>query len=396
MKMTFLSLLAFTLLGSTVWAGPSAYRQAQQETALQSGFPIDSVSVLTRLPADGREAIAKKLIEKLDGRFGERFVAKGLVAVKRETAGNRDFYKNGASYAEFFADGSKFRFRGDLDNPDYIAKGREKGRMSDAELENRGRQVIGQLKDLIPLGAQEELTFRGTRFLKNMAFPAPPQNAALTGIPATTPEAATPEPVYVANIAIFGRKVNGVPVVGPGSRVRVWFDNLGNLVSLEGDWPRYQVATGGPKQEVLPWAELKERVERVSVPLDVINGTRVRHFECGYVDLGARRRGGPIQAGCLLSYVRTRTSEKNPDMQINAGFLEFIPAGRKVMADKHWPLAQTLASGGSIEDFLKARAERASKDNSQLTPDPLEIPQSDTAPTERIFKFSPSTPKKLR
>ena len=381
MKMTFLSLLAFTWLGATVWAGPSAYRQAQQDTALQSGLPIDSLSVLKRLPGDGREAIAKKLIKKLDGRFGERFVAKDLVAVERETAGNRDFYKNGSSYAEFFADGSKFRFRGDIDNPDYVAKGREKGRMSDEELESRGRQVIGQLSDLIPLGGQEELTFRGTRFLKNIGFSTPPFNAARTGIPATAPEAALPEPVYVANIAIFGRKVNGVPVIGPGSRVRVWFDNLGNLVSLEGDWPRYQVAADDSKQEVLPWAELKERVERVSVPLDVTNGTQVRHFECGYVDLGAQRQGGPIQAGCLISYVRTQTFEQDPDMKINAGFLEFIPAGREVMADKHWPLAQTLASGGSIEDFLKARTERASKKDSQLTP------------TRQLQKFAPSPPQ---
>ena len=80
----------------------------------------------------------------------------------------------------------------------------------------------------------------------------------------------------------------GVPVIGPGSKVAVWFANDRRPVAFDVDWPVYNPLRG--RQRVLSRERLMSRVKETTVSPGGESGAQVARFECGYVDLGATRR----------------------------------------------------------------------------------------------------------
>jgi hypothetical protein len=69
-----------------------------------------------------------------------------------------------------------------------------------------------------------------------------------------------------------------------------------------------------------------------------------QRFECGYLDLGARRvaSGGILQAACAVHY---RGEQPNG---LVAGRVDLVPAAVAVRADAAWPEAQSLCVGGDV------------------------------------------------
>ena len=143
-----------------------------------------------------------------------------------------------------------------------------------------------------------------------------------------------------ANIAVFGREVRGVPVIGPGSKVAVWFANNRQPVGVDVDWPVYKVSR--TRQGVLSRDRLFERVRATTLPPTGSDNAAVSRFECGYIDLGATKRGAGIQSGCAILY-SSRKSDENQFARV-----EFVPAGDQVLTDAKWPLARLIAEGKTI------------------------------------------------
>lgn len=293
-------------LATSAWGGPSEYLRSLTSQALGQGFPRQSLAVLRREEGPGREAASRALRVKLDGRLGRRLIGTGLAANEDAENGESLFLRSDKGYLDVLADGTKFIFRGDIDNPEEIAKSRGKGRVSDVDLESLGRAFIQSLPDLIPIAPNEKLTFLGTRFLKNASIPIK-QEAVATDLSVTAPRPSwlrrspvrrgesamvpVPGPMsieVVASIAYFGREIDGTPVVGKGSRIAVWFDNGREPVALEADWPRYSPT--GLRQEILPWDELRRRAESLDISLNGGEGVAIKAFDAA-IRISARISG---------------------------------------------------------------------------------------------------------
>jgi hypothetical protein len=302
--------------------GHSEYLAGLTQRSLRQGFPRRNVPLLDVEPGPGREARATALLEHLRrAGLGSRL---RLMELRPDPKAGRILtYMGDAGYFEVMADGSKLRARSVIDDRDQIARAGTR-RMGKAELERAGRRFVrGSLAPFVRLGRGERLRFWGVRYLKE------------TG--GNVPAGSREQPRTVASIAIFGREVGGLPVVGSGSKIAVWFDNARRPVAFDVDWPVYRISR--TTQRTLPMRELSRRVGATVAPLRGDRARRVRRFECGYVDLGASRRGNVIQTGCSIAF------EGRGEGGEAWARVEHVPAGAEVLRDERWPLANALASG---------------------------------------------------
>lgn len=308
-------------------SGHSEYLVGLTRRALREGFGKDAVLVLEPGRGPGREVVARLLramASRTGGPLGPRLTARGLKAARsddRNTAFVGPF-----STLKVSADGTKFRLRGNIDDPQAIERARSAGRMIDKdELEKIGRRFIDNvLRDFVKLGSEESLVFLGSKYLRDEAMSADKKQH-------------TDE--VIANIAIFGREVRGIPVIGNGSKIAVWFANDRQPVGVDVDWPVYRVTQ--TRQSVLSRERLFERVRATTVAPGGSDRAAVSRFECGYVDLGATKRGSGIQSGCAVHY-----SGRNDDTAWAR--VEYVPAGEQVFADPKWPVARMVAEGKTI------------------------------------------------
>ncbi len=309
--------------------GHSDYLLSLTRLVMQQGFGRESVMLLASEPGPGREVTASRLrtlLAQSGGRFGHRLRATDL----KEAQSDRRIlsYVGEDSYLEVYTDGTKFRFRGYLDDPKEIERIGTRGKLGQSELESLGRRFITEaLASLVKVGAGEAITFLGTRHLMHGGGD----------------ERGNARDQVIANIAIFGREVDGIPVVGSGSKIAVWFAADREPVGFDVDWPAYKVTQ--TVQGILPRDRLRERVDAViTVPSDS-SMYRVTRFECGYVDLGVTKRGGQIQAGCAVFYDGRERPANSAAETLTWARVEFIPAGVQVVKDDQWPLTNLIATG---------------------------------------------------
>lgn len=317
-------------------SGHSEYLVGLTRKALREGFGKDDVLVLEPGRGPGREAVANRLLAltaRAGGPMGKRLTSRGLKAGRLDDR-NRAFI-GPSSTLKVSADGTKFRLRGNIDDPEEIKRARSAGRMIDKnDLEKIGRRFVDDaLRDFVRLGSDESLVFLGAKYLHDESMSADKKEH-------------TDE--IVANIAIFGREVRGVPVIGSGSKIAVWFANDRQPVGVDVDWPVYKVT--GRHQKVLSRERLFERVRATTVAPSGSDRAAVSRFECGYVDLGATKRGTGIQSGCAIHY-------EGRDDDTAWARVEYVPAGEQVFADPKWPVARLVAEGKIINtdspDFVK-------------------------------------------
>lgn len=330
-----LSLVIFTVAACTVlslpsWAGPSDYLNSLSARSVTNGFQRSTLVVLTPDPGPGRQVVAKRLLSKLNGNLGRRLVATNF---KESQNDNRLVsYISENSYLDVYADGTKFRFRGDIDNAKQIVT-TPTAKLANAELESLGRAFITKnLSDFVKRGRNDSITFLGTRYLHNGG----------TDLKGTTTDE------VIANIAIFGREVNGVPVVGSGSKIAVWFTNDREPIGFDVDWSSYRPTA--LTQRILSKEQLEARIQAANIPLKDSSNAKLSRYECGYVDLGATRRGKSIQAGCSLSYVGHTGPTNAAGESLTWARVEFVPAGVRVLEDSRWPLARLIAKQGELKN----------------------------------------------
>ena len=164
--------------------------------------------------------------------------------------------------------------------------------------------------------------------------------------------------------AMAGGTVNGVPVVGSGSKIAITVLNDGTVESFRYDWPVYAVA--GRATVSVTGGELLTRVQQVlssrtgvamaaqsvsvpagltqPVPIALDPSMTLERLECGYFDAGFGNRAvdAPVQSGCRYHAVHSISAD---GVTARAGYAGAIPAGSVPEADASWSEAVVLAGG---------------------------------------------------
>ncbi len=337
-------------MASPLRSEPSEYLGSLTRQALAGGFgQISEIAVLTPRRGPGKAPIERRLAGKLDGSMGRYLVGRGLTRVQRGKGESSLVGDN--AYLEVSSDGTSFRFHGDIDGARATAANAPEAKLSLAALESIGRQfVLGQLGDLVPVGRNESLTFLGSRYLHvgGGGLREPAQDRV------------------VASIAVFGREVNRIPVIGNGSKVAVWFANDREPVGFDVDWPVYQQTNR--RQRLLAVETLRHRVDAsTTLPRGSGRATLAR-FECGYVDLGAAKRGSVVQAGCSTDY---RGASGPARQSLTWARVVMVPAAQRPLPDPNWALATFIATRGepTPKDVRSLFADGASPPPSAKRPD---------------------------
>lgn len=344
------TVLAALLCSASTLALSADYpqRTASEQRSAEVGLGRSSLSLLNRKGGPGAEKMADQLLERLRGRDGAIHTSDRF---KREVTEKRtSLVSDEGWFLQVYGDGSSVRYR----NYGHLERVGEHGRpvderFSQDELEVMGRNFVSDyLEGLVPLGGNEELVPFFSEF-------------EVSGGGAAKEDAPMDPEMVHASTVVFSRTVNGLPVVGPGSKIAVIFANDGQPVGFDYDWAPY-VETG-ERQRILPVEKIRQRGAKYS-PFAADDGeVQNLHFECGYVDFGARKRdpGAVVQGGCMRHAVKkwivdSKEHAKNPRSgHALQASLDFFPAGEKMRPDAAWEKA--MRPGGDEPQGMESRTE---------------------------------------
>jgi hypothetical protein len=336
MKSKHLSLAAGAVLaastmmigGSTVRAEELPQTKAQQQFSATKGFAAPALAELHRAGAVDQNKVSGALIEKL-----------GLGSASQSTKHGDVLHLAGKQWAlDVTTDGNGVDYQDQAVAARAHALGKPvTQKMSADELEQKGRDFIAaKLSSQIVLGAKEELV------------PVRVDYRFEGGQDAKTGETTQ---AVVANRIVFGRTLNGVPVVGNGSKVIITFINDGSLESFRYDWPQYQAAAS---QNLVDAGEILSRVQQVigarngvaapssavavpnsegeAYPVELTPNTKLQALECGYYDAGSfiLHTAQSVQPGCTYHAV------SQDSKGTRAGYAGAVPAGAQFEQDASW------------------------------------------------------------
>lgn len=142
--------------------------------------------------------------------------------------------------------------------------------------------------------------------------------------------------VVAATYVVFTRVINGIDVVGPGSKLMVMFTNKAEIVGFDVDWSEFQNI--GISDKTLSIGQINDRKAMFSPHTNNPNARSFR-FECGYYDMGANRASSDalLQPACI-NHVKVTSARHTPNgiLEQNEGYIEVIPAGEQPEPDKNW------------------------------------------------------------
>jgi hypothetical protein len=316
------------LVTAPLFAADLPELQARQERSMTVGLEGRRFLQLTRAHGPGRTLVRQSLLARLESTASGGELAideaysvaqdKPELSLARGAAGRRWFLQvRGDGTAAAFVD------------EDAMQKGRalavpKSERMSVTELEGRARSFIHTvLADHVVLGSGEGLVPVATRFLVE-------DGAAIEGN--THSKTKQQLPRVVANRMVFGRTIDGVPVLGAASWVSVTLSNDGTPTEFEYDWPTYvRVGNGRAVVDVDAIAARGAALSRVSLEAPSV---RIRSMDCGYYDSASG--GGTLQPACTLDY-----SYETPEGGTSV-YQTVIPAAADVEVDPKWSETREL------------------------------------------------------
>ena len=217
------------LTSRAVYAEGSPYRASLTQISLRQALGERAVPLLeVTPPKEGREGQFAHLLRLLEASPDRRVHVRNPGKPQSSDRSTMLFATDNSWYLQVVGDGSRFLYRGNIDDPKEFEATTRLGQLDMGTLERLGREyIIKQLAPLVALPKGETLVFLGTKYLR--------QGSASEDNQQFTSE-------VVANIAIFGREVYGTFVAGPGSKIAVWFSNSGEPVGFDVDWPTYQAS----------------------------------------------------------------------------------------------------------------------------------------------------------
>lgn len=336
-------LVAGVCAASLVPAAHAEYFSRADTHALRSlavGIGVRSVPVFMRPPSVNPDGALDALAASMgSGREGK---------VSREKRDDRIRLSGASWHVDVFGDGSVAEFHDtgsairahDLGAPEA---------MSPNKLEAAGRAYIARnLSRVIVLN-------RGERLVPEAKAARVEGGVATDGTRGYS--------TVVANRVVFTREIDGIPVVGAGSKVTLTFLNDGSVESFRYDWPAY-VRTGRT-QGTVDRDEILRRLQQVvgvrtnqappgpvrlprnisgKQPLDLGGQMKLERLDCGYYDPGlmSRSANAPVQAACYYHVVH---SEGSGNYVTTAAYSGAVPAARQAEPDGRWPEAVILRGG---------------------------------------------------
>jgi hypothetical protein len=313
-------------LTSVIFAEDFARTTAAEQFSLTHGFSQSSLPVLQHVATMAPAFVSSSLVTKLCAAPCAGLTTNGLKTT-------------GAGWSlEVSAEGAAAQF-GDLPiqaRAHSLATDPAR-RMSAAALEAAGRRfVASNLSSVIVLGAGEELVPVRTSYRVEGGQDL--RSGATTS-------------AVAANRIVFGRTINGVPVVGGGSTVVITFANDLSVESFQYDWPKYEATNS---QALANTAQLLQRVQTVvaartgaaitkatpaavgqamvNSPIELTAGTKLEKLSCGYYDSGSSvRNASPVQPGCTYHAVMQDANG------MRQGLAGAVPAGQQFASDPQWP-----------------------------------------------------------
>lgn len=259
------------------------YRMGVAVQSKANGLAQNSLQILERAAAPGRAAVMAQLLS--------RFAPTGTNAI----AANSPIIRTDADFAMATGDGWFLEVRGEGDwiryrNHGYITGPKNKTISTEAKpavstLESLARNVVkNELAPFVQLAAGEELQAWTASYLASMSTDA-------TGI--VNREVA-------ASRIIFTRVIDGVPVLGSGSKVSVILANDGTLVGFDVDWPALKRSV--TRAATVDIGTIRKRADQA---LGIGAGAKrpeERVFECGYYDPGVQgaTAGASVGPACVV------------------------------------------------------------------------------------------------
>lgn len=333
-------------LASQGQAADFAERNELAARSAQAGLGREQIGLLKVQPGPGRQRTA----EILKARFRMPHEAISFAGLARTEDGPRGQTTLGPGWSlSIDSEGSRVSYR----NQAYLQGAQARPvplaqRLGQERLEAIGRRfVVAGLRDMVKLGPNEALVPVFTQY-------------QVSGGASTRP-GARPDPEQVeASVVVFTRTIDGVHVIGPGSKVAVLVANDGKVAGFDYDWPDYEHT---PRmQQVVPIAEIRNRANTLT-PLRLDRAdTTVKRTECGYFDAGARQRdpAALLQAACQFNTIERRIVDAaahraDPGSgHVLLAHSEVVPAGATVLPDRKWPLAQKILGHAVLQPGLIA------------------------------------------
>ena len=196
------ALACVTLVTSAV-AEESPYRKSLTERSKKEGFGRAEAKTLSVVVTSDRGKTAERLRKEASSGTLGKLLALSFDKPSQNGKKTVSFVAE-QGYLQVYADGSRFRLRGDLGKVKPTEANGGKERIEIHRLEKIARDYVqGPLKEFIGLQDAEALTFLGSRYFRQ-------GGGSVAGDKG--------KEYLVANIAILGREIDGIPVVEAGRR----------------------------------------------------------------------------------------------------------------------------------------------------------------------------------
>jgi len=316
--------ISCVLSKSFALAKSSSQRDALLERSAASGVGIAEVTVLrTKRSSTGA---ANATLQSL-GAAGALPASAYWANAQRQT-GHGVAFDSGRWHLLLSDDGRAGKLNHDEGVSDCAELGEKR---SDVEMASIGEAfVLEKLQSVVQLAVGEQIVFNGAKHQYR-------RSASLDG--------RVNRLEYCGSTVEFGRRVAGLAIVGPGSKVRIDLDFRGSVTGFVFDWPQY-VETG-VKQAVLNLGDINARAPQSEISASG-NWSVVARMECGLFDPGYKRRiaGGPIQSACVY-HMRHRKVDSTGQNTESAS-IHVVPAGVTLIKDPSWRYLQALCTHGAV------------------------------------------------
>jgi len=292
-----------------------AYSRQLRDNSAINGIGREEVTILNRLPGPGRDNVFDELLNRFNENEDGIYTSHNYEIINDSgniiVAGSIKGWNLSVS-----EDGSSVSYR----NYEYrnTIAGQFNNQLTEnyQVLENKGKTfILTKLKGLISIGDNDLIIPSGLQ-LERLVYELPNEKRE----------------EKVAGCAVFySREVEGIPIIGPGSKIAVFFTSDGTPYGFEYDWPEYQ--TTMIIVSVLDIAGITNRNKRYYD--SVLNGDSdsilTDMIECGYFDEGHEflEEENLLQPACIYY---SHSINKNGFSRAIA-----IPAGELVIENPSWP-----------------------------------------------------------
>ncbi|XXY51342.1 hypothetical protein WME91_09385 [Sorangium sp. So ce269] len=310
--------LALVLAPSFAAAADSGFREGVRAATKTGRLFSASLPVLVKRAGPGREEMLKRALTKVAPSSGQR----SRSTEQLTSTGEASEVRGQGWFLQVQGEGEIVRFRDTkaLEDPESTATTLEQ-RMPQKKAEQLALSYAKQqLADLIELGSGERLE------------PWYVSYAISTGGSAISGPVESEKRVVAVKV-VLTRVIDGITVVGDGSKITVIMTNDGAPAGFDVNWSRLERTNR--VQRTVARGKVEERAARVTQRRASPGQVQSRQkLECGLYDSGHGSSGADIQAACMSTYELTATKA---GMHTTSAWVDAVPMGDKVTAEPTWP-----------------------------------------------------------